>query len=491
LARKVVVSTECPACGAPLDFGEGSNAVRCQHCRSNLLVTGRKQILSYFIEPRIQAEKAKAQAGLALKRAHRPARSLRPRLYFVPYYRFTAQQFVWGKPEPVPVPMPIPYEDTGGSAGRVLEWGPWSTTAAGDFLIDLAGRTDRFEHQSVKVRPVTKRSDAPVHLQFRGTKFHDDIEFADHHLDKNFIAADAPDLRMYSIGVRSAVMKLQLFERSKVEKLGQIVRIDIEPGDAWQRALMVDRDRMVYQEIVGSRLSVVYFPTWVVQADSEAAPALVIVDGVSGGVVRDDAPLSLYAALNSGGSIHGDIARFRPLACPNCGWDLPVEPENSIFFCGSCDRSWILEKEKLLRIQHEVADFPAEKKAQTRTYLPFWSCEIVRAGAPARCLVPAFRYRQLKHLQMLSTRLLRTPQPHTRASEHSGRMAGGFYDPEDAVKLARFTGAGLAAADGQRIDRGFELPVGAPKLVWVPFRTQGNYLFDPWFGSNLFASLLA
>ena len=35
----LVVSTECPLCGAPLDFAEGSNAVRCQHCRSNLLVT--------------------------------------------------------------------------------------------------------------------------------------------------------------------------------------------------------------------------------------------------------------------------------------------------------------------------------------------------------------------------------------------------------------------------------------------------------------------
>ena len=51
MTSHLVVSTECPLCGAPLDFTEGSNAVQCLHCRSNLLVTGRKQVLSYYVAP--------------------------------------------------------------------------------------------------------------------------------------------------------------------------------------------------------------------------------------------------------------------------------------------------------------------------------------------------------------------------------------------------------------------------------------------------------
>ena len=62
--RRLVVSTECPTCGAPLDFKEGSNAVRCQYCRSNLLITGRKHVLSYYVKPKVHPHNVLTQYWL-------------------------------------------------------------------------------------------------------------------------------------------------------------------------------------------------------------------------------------------------------------------------------------------------------------------------------------------------------------------------------------------------------------------------------------------
>jgi hypothetical protein len=245
---------------------------------------------------------------------------------------------------------------------------------------------------------------------------------------------------------------------------------------------MLDRQRVVYHELVGERLSLIYFPWWLVRSGER----IVLIDGVSGGVVTDNLPLSVYAPLNSGGTVATETVSFRPLLCPNCGWDFPVRGDDAIFFCSSCERSWILEGKELRPLEHEVALFPEPKAKGQRRYLPFWLTD-----ADGRlCMIAAFRYKQLKHLQALSTRLVKSPASWQKDSSLKGDATGGYYDADDAARLARFTVAALAAVEGRRIDQGFDLPVAARKLVWVPFRTQGNYLFDPFFGGNLFANLV-
>ena len=67
-----VVASSCPRCGAPLDFAEGSNAVRCAHCASMLLVTGRRRVLSYAIRPRVTPSDARSLAGFT-RRGRRAA----------------------------------------------------------------------------------------------------------------------------------------------------------------------------------------------------------------------------------------------------------------------------------------------------------------------------------------------------------------------------------------------------------------------------------
>ena len=73
---QVSVATECPLCGAPLDFLETKNAVRCGHCRSNLLVTGRRQLVSYIAPLQSDARAALATARFTIP-ATAPAHRVR------------------------------------------------------------------------------------------------------------------------------------------------------------------------------------------------------------------------------------------------------------------------------------------------------------------------------------------------------------------------------------------------------------------------------
>ena len=88
---QVVVSTECPTCSGPLDLSEGANAIRCPSCGSNLLVTGRKQVLSYWVAPKVKAE----VAGAVARTGRLEARVAGARLFFVPFYRLTGHDFQW------------------------------------------------------------------------------------------------------------------------------------------------------------------------------------------------------------------------------------------------------------------------------------------------------------------------------------------------------------------------------------------------------------
>ena len=118
-------------------------------------------------------------------------------------------------------------------------------------------------------------------------------------------------------------------------------------------------------------------------------------------------------------------------------------------------------------------------------HLPFWVTEIARR----RVIVPAFRYRQLRHLHLLSRALSKNAPEWNRSDEKPRQLSGGFYDRDDARRLARFVHAGLLAEGGSKP----EVPasdVGDPRLVWLPFRRQGNFLYDPFFRMNLFANLL-
>lgn len=441
MANRCVVSTECPTCGAPLDFGEGSNAVRCSHCRSNLLVTGRKQVLSYSIAPRLDAHRVMAKAVVGHKERGVPCRVVKRQLYFVPYYRMTGQDFLWEVAPPKP----------------------------------------RIEASA----SVTEGQD----LLPEG----EEIEFRDRYVEKNFVACDLPGLGMYSLGIRPAVLRLELFRRETLEAIGRVVSITISADRALSLGMKaVDSTHVLYRQVIGKVLSVVYFPFWVVEIESEGENRLTILDAVAETVIQLDAPLSLYTILDRKPTSDPLVAGFRPLACPNCGWDLPLRPDDVIFFCSSCDRAWQIRGSQLSEVSYQIANGHRAEIGRTVKYLPLWVLQAEVDQRPMRFFLPAFRYRRLKFLSELAIHLSRKQPSYGLSSEKGPEVHGGYYDQDDAVMLAQFTYAGLMSASPGAIralqeDR---FSVAGAALTWLPFKVEGGYLIDPLIGQYLPQALL-
>lgn len=498
---QVVVSTECPSCGGPLDFSEGTNAIRCASCGSDLLVTGRKQVLSYWVKPKVKAD----VAGAAARTGRLPARVARARLFFVPFYRLTGHDFQWQdvppKPEPESPAFPGQGDSLGGREsdhpelelplGSILGWGADLVLGrkAGDVVRDLLGEPTttrsrgRFEVLSApRPGPAPGSADAPV-------------QFLDRYVEKTFPAAALPALGVHSLGVRAQVLQVSLYEPATLAALGTVVGVQLPPDRATAQGLSARGfQHVVYRQVLGRILSVIYFPFWVVELVEDAERWLTVVDAVAEAVVTPRAPLTLYEALERGARGEPRTVGLRPLVCPNCGWALPVAPDDVIFFCGSCHRAWQIDDVELTDMPHEIADVerdaPVPGPERGLMYLPFWQLEAAEAAHP-RAWAPAFRYRRLKVLYDLATRLTAKPPAYRPWTGERPVLHGCFYDAQDAALLARFAAAGRhRTADAVRAAAEAEPAFTAARLTWLPFRREMQSLLDPSTGLALQETLV-
>jgi len=452
---RLVVSTECPSCGAPLDFSEGSNAIQCLHCHSHLLVTGRKQVLSYSIVPKLNAHRAVARAMIAHKQNGIPVRAIKPQLYFIPYYRLTGQDFLWELAAPEPKPELAAPTGTISDLSMDLGWGK-------GVYPDLDGERE--------------------------------IQFQDRYVEKNFVACDLKGLEMYSLGIRPAVLRLELFQKKALEASGKVVSVRISPEDAWSHGMKAaDSQNILYRAVIGRVLSVIYFPFWMVEIERQGERILTVLDAVSESVVNLDAPTTLYATLDHLSMTDPEVIGFRPLTCPNCGWDFPIKPDDVVFFCSSCQKAWQLLKKDLYEVPYQIAGLPSSDQKAPVKYLPFWLLQVqTDKDSPGLFFIPAFRYRRLKALNDLARNLSRK-QPSYRVLEgERPEVQGCYYDQEDAAILAQFVNVGLASKRLGSI-KGFheqKFSVTNTNLAWFPFKVQGQSLTDPFTSQSLFQNLL-
>jgi DNA-directed RNA polymerase subunit RPC12/RpoP len=492
---QVVVSTECPSCGGPLDFSEGVNAIRCPSCSSDLLVTGRKQVLSYWVRPKIKAD----VAGAAARTGRLQARVARARLYFVPFYRLTGHDFQWQDVPPRPAPESAIFPRGGESGppeidvplGSVLGWGADLLLGrkAGDVVRDLLDEPRRPERPLDLVVLSAPRPSATT------DSAEQQVQFLDRYVEKSFPAADLPDLGVVSLVVRAQVLRVSLFEREALAELGSIVATRIPPERAMTQGLAArGYQHVVYRQVLGRVLSVIYFPFWVVELAQDGERWLTVVDAVAETVVTPRAPLALYEALDREDTAEPRTVSLRPLVCPNCGWALPGAPEDVIFCCASCHRAWQIHGAELTDMPHEIADLRAEAAQPGPTpdlvYLPFW--QLAAAGPEeGSAWAPAFGCRRLKTLHDLAARLTAKPPVYRPWTGERPPLHGCFYDAEDAVSLARFAAVGRgrtpravqAAAEAEPTFTG-------ARLTWLPFRRDGQSLLDPSTGLALQETLL-
>lgn len=485
--NRYVVSTECPSCGAPLDFNEGSNAVRCLHCRSNLLVTGHKQVLSYYIEPKADEHTATAIASDAWKTRGTTGAVVNAELYFIPYYRLTGHDFRWERAEQKP------------DADSADEWNSGGSAGGGSFLFQSAGvLLGAFFGAG---NDSSKMAEPPVLISKNGAALHavpGEAQINDRYLEKNFIACSLSGMGLYSLGVRPAVLKLKLFRKEALSGPGKIVMPDMEPEGALSRGLKTDTEGVIYRTVLEQIISVVYFPFWVVEMEYHGDTLLAILDAVSSSVVKADAPPSVYAVLKRDAGECRKTAGFRSLICPNCGWDLPIVPDDVIFFCSSCNKAWQIYGSYLNEVIYEIAEMPDKGRGGRTHYLPFW---VLQSGgdnnSDFRFFLPAFRCRRLKFLADLAMNISRK-QPRYTVSDsnkpdiHSGIFGGCCYDQEDAALLAHFVFEGLKAKqpDSVKSLRGERLSFKDAKLTWFPFAVNGPSLIEPFTGFGISRNLL-
>ncbi|HEY2932311.1 MAG TPA: hypothetical protein VGK99_11250 [Acidobacteriota bacterium] len=466
--ERLLVTTQCPTCGGPLDFKEGTNALQCVHCRSNLLVTGHRQVLSYILESRIEKRHAVDLTLAAFGERGVPPHILRSELYFVPYYRFTAQDFAWQLQDAA--------HNRESDADRFGSDKPEAILAGtGAFASQsqwLGGDGLTFTNRKVSLTADQQ------------------VVFRERYVEKNYLAADLPGLGVYSLGVRPAALRLRLFQKEALEPDGKAVPTTLSIEQAQVRGIKMTRDcDTLYREVAGAVLSVIYFPFWIVQVEASRVRQLAIVDAVAKTIIRLDAPNSLYDLLNQRSDMFAEVIGLRPLVCPNCGWNLPVKAEDILFYCAQCKRIWQVEGKQLYEIAFDVAEVQDSSFAM---HLPFWDFQADNGNRRRRFFIPAFHYRRLKLLIDLATAMSRKHPDYNRSAPDGQNLQGGYYDRADGERLARFVAAGLQLRniEGYNNLNSSALEFPSATLTWFPFREQAGTLINPLTSTGIPAALL-
>jgi hypothetical protein len=506
--NRLLVSTECPSCGAVLDFSEGSNAVTCGHCRSNLLVTGKGQILSYSVAPRLDEKRAVALATMAQRNLGKnDFRILKSQMYFLPYYRLTGQDFEWEEPLAKPLQeeessmeeaFDVDSEIRGGfqikdvsslfeAAGELLGIffkNPFRRNTAQDDILENMPSQESMPPTAGKAAPERARyvqNGNEACCTARSLYERGEVILNDRYVEKNFLACDLQGTGIYSLGIRPAVLKLELFRKEALGEAGRLVGPTLAPDAALEVGLRTaTNNALLYRQVIGKVLSIIYFPFWVIETESRDETLVTIIDAVAQTVIKPDVSPAIYSILDRQFADNPQVIGFRPLTCPNCGWDFPVRPDDSIFFCDTCKKAWEICERELCEVNFEIAGIPNGKSSDAIQYLPFWiiGCRSA-AEKPFRYYIPAFRYRRLKLLLDLVLCLTRTQPdfPRVEAVEQKN-LFGCYYDSRDAATLAKFAALALKAddIDTYKACGADDLSTTGATLIWLPFEVKGTYL---------------
>ena len=420
------------------------------------MVTGHGRLLSYFVAPKIEAAPAITAARLAQDQGRGPLRTGEARLFFLPYYRLTATDVRWQRPEPEP-PEPLP-EPGDGESG--------TSTPLGTVLRQLVPDRDPEE-----------------------------IECRDRAIERNFVAIDSSGLSLYSLGMRPNALRLELYRRDALDALGHVVGVEMSAEAALATGRKTgDGTDVACRAVVGAVMSLVHFPFWFVEILRRPhSRSLTIVDGVSQAIVDRDVDCAILERLGRPATGDSQVIGFRPLVCPNCGWDLPVAPEHVIFYCGSCSRAWRIAGDALVEIKHGFAAAPTAGAPATAEHLPFWALRAaVGDEAPRSFLAPAFRYRRARALIDVTAALSRIADTVAKRSNPPSQAHGGFFDEADAAALALLADAGASPRSFTRAERYRDesIRIESAELVWLPYVADAYSLRDAFCGTALTRTLL-
>jgi len=470
-----------------LSFDEGSNAVQCSYCKAALLATGYGRILSYYLLPKMKKEDARGDALELLASRGRKGTIRDIHLAFVPFYRLIGLDFSWSwKDKEITSPLTA------------------SALPNDSLLRSLRNEEERRDMENL---PPLKEKEYALTWAY---------------LDKTFLAADLPFLNLRTLGIRSQILTLRLFDPSALPTGGQVIPVAMDWRKAWDRTEKDLRsENVIRRKLINRILSLVFFPLWEVRIESEGKVFSLIFDGVARSFLQEEATSLFFPQRSHDSAFSAQALRFRPLACPNCGAALPVEPAFRIFSCSTCHRVWQIQGEEFEGIPYRLAISPGKPDISKIRYLPFWIflgevqlegkiiangldlSRIIPTGrllseekktAPLRFFIPAFKVRDLAVVNRLSASFTRMqPFFQTREPLEEVLYPGGVLDRNEAADFAHLALVSIAPKGNpklvERVTRS-ELSLSPGELIFFPFQEQLNSLREDFLGTAVHLNTL-
>ena len=453
--QRLKVAASCPSCGAPFEFLEGANVARCPFCNLPLLFQSQKKILRYYVQPKLKqrevrflVDRFRKTNGQSLSK-----RTDQIKLFYLPFWRFTAEVFYTIINQTSLIPAPDDSEED----ILTKDW---------------------------------------------------DINFTAHH---------ANDLGVATLGIRSQWLKLNILTHRRLLKDGEVLNLNTNSSQARDRALKslhlyTDKKKSWEDELVlrllEERLSLIYFPFWVVNFIAPEGKFFQTIDGITKRTLKQG---SGYFELKK--EKDEDAEKLHPLKivphrCPNCAWDLPVTPFHVVFPCNNCKRIWKLSQNGYKQVTGEAAK-PSQDQhigpSKSMGYYPFWvfqtkfqSEQIMSIQDALKLLpseiglftvqdksraflfyVPAFKMKNLNNIPAAGSAFTRTQPDWQPESSKQESLEGVFITEEDAKELAQIMWINLICSKTNLdLEALRKLEFQNARIIWLPFYKDGIFLRD-------------
>ncbi|HEY9205277.1 MAG TPA: hypothetical protein VIO58_05095 [Candidatus Methanoperedens sp.] len=252
---EIIKGLMCPGCGGAVDLREGINVLKCPYCETSLLVMGDEGGLKYHVRSKIKRDEAKAVTVKWLggfdkdRNLKNGAEFTEIFLVHLPFWR---------------------------STGKVCGW--------------IFGNKIHHEtHTDSKGNVTTTTRKEPVER----------IVMQEYLWNR--AACDVSEFGVEELDNSGLMGNLEPFDFQNVEKQGMIFepthsRTDaIRESEQWmleKARKSVDVDEVIFQKLqsIGTRLSVVYYPLWILRYRFKERNYQVVVDGIHNKLLYGRAP---------------------------------------------------------------------------------------------------------------------------------------------------------------------------------------------------------
>lgn len=237
---QVKIMIRCPQCGGDIDFLEEAHVICCEYCGSSLLVAGRHGVLRYVLPHRIDGPREVDSKALGHLRniGRGEPRIVKTLLFYAPFWRIQGMVFRW-------------------VFGRKFDkTSSWAVAPSSTELVKVL---------------ITRV------------------------LDHTIEGSASVDLGIQTLGVRSQVLRLQVFSRAHLQKRNAFLPLEIPLKDIKAEAkgiseflLQADdvEPELILHRLIGGRLSVIYFPIWYVECRHKRGREILLIDAVGTGVIQ-------------------------------------------------------------------------------------------------------------------------------------------------------------------------------------------------------------